>query len=168
MMKTLLGAALALLLPLSASAQDFSKIPLTMFALSGCWQGEGEVRGKPVTLTLTAYPTLERTMFAIDATSAATADAEDRYAAHLLFGAVGEDGGIAGLWADSFGAAYTATGKGALTGDGFTITYAYPDAAFVNRWRKHDGTLEWQITAKDKAGKETVFAHYTLRDTKCR
>jgi hypothetical protein len=166
-MKTVFGAMLALLLPLSASPEDYSKIPLTMFAMSGCWQGQGDVRGKPVTLTLTAYPTLERTMFAIDATSVAAADPKDRYAAHLLFGAVGEDGGIAGLWADSFGAAYTATGKGALQGDGFVITYAYPDADFVNRWRKRDHALEWQITAKDKAGKETVFAHYTLRETKC-
>lgn len=166
-MKTVFGAMLALLLPLSASAEDYSKIPLTMFAMSGCWQGQGEVRGKPVTLTLTAYPTLERTMFAIDVTSVAAADPKDRYAAHLLFGAVGEDGGIAGLWADSFGAAYTATGKGALQGDGFMITYAYPDADFVNRWHKRDHALEWQITAKDKAGKETVFAHYTLRETKC-
>ncbi len=165
-MKMIIAAALALL-PLPASAQDMSKIPPAVFALSGCWQGEGAVMGKPVTIALTAYPIVEGAMFAIDAESHATADAKDRYAAHLLFGDGGKDGAIFGYWADSFGPAYTSTGKGAPTADGFAITYPYPDADFVNRWQRKDTGLEWQITARDKAGKESLFARYTLRPERC-
>lgn len=162
------GAVLALLLlPVAASAQDAPKIPPAVAAIGGCWQGEGAVMGKPVTLKLTVYPIVEGAMFAIDADSVATADPKDRYAAHLLFGDGGKDGAIFGYWADSFGPAYTATGKGAPTADGFAITYPYPDADFVNQWRLHDGDLSWQITAKDKAGKEEVFARYTLRHASC-
>lgn len=167
-MKKIIAAALALLLlPVPAFAQDVSKIPPAVFALSGCWQGEGAVMGKPVAIALTAYPIVEGAMFAIDAESHATADPKDRYAAHLLFGDGGKDGAIAGYWADSFGAAYTATGKGAPTAEGFAITYPYPDADFVNQWQRKDGGLVWQITARDKAGKESLFARYTLREASC-
>jgi hypothetical protein len=163
-----LGAALALLLlPMAASAQDVPKVPDAVAAIGGCWRGDGAVMGKPVTLKLTIYPIVEGAMFAVDAESIATADPKDRYAAHLLFGDGGKDGAIFGYWADSFGPAYTATGKGAPTADGFTITYPYPDADFVNQWRLHDDSLDWQIVAKDKAGKQTPFARYTLRPVKC-
>lgn len=167
-MKIIPGAALALvLLPVAAAAQDAPKVPPAIAAIGGCWRGEGAVMGKPVTLALTVYPIVGGAMFAVDAESAATADPADRYAAHLLFGGAGKDGAILGYWADSFGAAFTATGKGAPTADGFAITYPYPDADFVNQWHRREDGLEWQITAKDKAGKEQLFARYTLRRATC-
>ncbi|WP_333573659.1 hypothetical protein [Sphingomonas sp.] len=159
------GAALALLM--LPAAQDAPKAPAAVAALGGCWRGEGAVMGKPVTLALTIYPIVEGAMFAIDAESVAKGDPKDRYAAHLLFGDGGEGGAILGYWADSFGAAYASSGKGAATADGFAITYPYPDADFLNQWHRETGMLAWQITARDKAGKETLFARYTLRAAPC-
>ncbi len=83
-----LGAALALAGG-SALAQDAPSAPLPaqVKALEGCWQGTGEVMGKPVTLALSAKPIALGAMFLIETESQAKADPADRYAAHLVIGA---------------------------------------------------------------------------------
>ncbi|MHA6718357.1 hypothetical protein ACX40Y_02785 [Sphingomonas sp. RS6] len=161
-----LALALPMLLPGAASAQEAARMPPALAALTGCWRGEGDVKGKAVTLVLAARPVAAGAMLAVDTESVAAADQADRYAAHLLFGGDGK-GGLTGFWADSFGGAYTSTGQGAPTPDGFEITYPYPDAAFVNRWQLHDDRLAWQITARDPAGKDKIFARYTLHREAC-
>lgn len=166
-MQWLWRAATALaMLPIAASAQENATLPAALTVLAGCWQGDGTVMDKPVRIRLAARPIVAGAMLAVDAQSSATADPKDRYAAHLLFGGDGK-GGLTGFWADSFGGAYTATGTGAPTPHGFDITYPYPDAAFVNQWRLRGDRLAWQIIARDKAGKEAVFARYTLRRAPC-
>lgn len=147
-------------------------IPAQVRALEGCWTGDGAVMGKPVAITLTAKPITEGTMFLVEAQSHAKADPKDRYAAHLVFGGKGpapNEGaasGVSGFWIDSFGGDFTAAGSGAATSEGFDIAYAYPDASFVNRWRRKGETLSWTIAAKT-AKAENAFARYDLKRTTC-
>jgi hypothetical protein len=132
--------AIALMIvPCSAWAAEpgTPQVPEQVRALAGCWEGRGAVMDKPVTLAIAARPIADDALLSLDAYSVAVADASDRYAAHLVFGGTADTGKgtISGFWSDSFGGAYTATGQGEGTADGFDITYAYPDTAFVNRWR---------------------------------
>lgn len=164
----IVAAALAIGAP--ALAQDDpppAPVPAEVRALSGCWTGAGEVMGKPVTIALAAKPITEGAMFLVEARSHAITDPKDRYAAHLIFGGKGsEPSAVSGFWIDSFGGDFTATGAGAATPDGFDIAYAYPDASFVNRWRRAGETLSWTIVAKT-AKAENAFARYDLKRVAC-
>lgn len=147
-------------------------IPSPVKALEGCWRGSGDVMGKPVEITLAVKPAALGTAQTVDADSHAKADPTDRYAAHLVLagrGAAPKDGpatGVSGFWADSFGGDFTAVGKGEAVPGGFDITYPYPDAAFVNRWRLDGGKLSWSIVAR-AGGKDAPFAAYALTRAAC-
>jgi hypothetical protein len=147
-------------------------VPAEVRALEGCWRGAGEVMGKAVEITLAAMPVALGTMLTVDADSRAKADPKDRYAAHLVFGGrgaapkSGEATGVSGFWSDSFGGDFTAVGQGAVQPGGFDIAYAYPDASFVNRWRRDGDKLTWTIVAKTGV-KEAPFARYDLTRSAC-
>jgi len=169
------SSALAALLSLtagSALAQDTptAQLPAQVTALAGCWQGTGEVMGKPVTLTLSAKPVVLDAMFLIETDSRAKADPADRYAAHLLIGTRKAKAGfpptLSSFWADSFGGDYAAAGAGAVREDGFEIAYPYPPASFVNRWTLAGDRLEWRITARE-GDKDKPFAHYEATRVAC-
>jgi hypothetical protein len=165
-------AVLASLIAGPALADDASApLPAQVKALEGCWRGEGEVMGKPVTLILSAKPVALGAMVVIETESQAKADPADRYAAHLLLGGrtakADNPATISGFWADSFGGDYTATGLGAPREHGFEIAYAYPDASFVNRWTVLGDQLEWRIVAQAGARPEKPFARYALTRAAC-
>lgn len=147
-------------------------VPVQVRALEGCWRGAGDVMGKSVEITLAAKSVALGTALTVDADSHAKADPKDRYAAHLVLagrGAAPQDGaptGVSGFWADSFGGDFTATGKGEVQPGGFDIAYAYPDALFVNRWRRDGERLTWTIVARTGA-KEAPFASYVLTRAAC-
>jgi hypothetical protein len=145
-------------------------IPAQVQALEGCWRGDGEVMGKPVTLTLSAKPVALGALFVIETESQAKADPTDRYAAHLVIGARAPKGAIpatlTGYWADSFGGDYTATGAGAIREDGFELSYSYPPSSFLNRWTLMGDKLDWRIIARAD-GKDQAFAHYEATRTAC-
>jgi hypothetical protein len=147
-------------------------VPAEVRALEGCWRGAGDVMGKAVEISLAARPAALGTLLTVDADSHAKADPKDRYAAHLVLagkGAPPQDGppaGVSGFWADSFGGDFTATGKGEVQPGGFDIAYAYPDASFVNRWRRDGDRLTWTIIARTGA-KEAPFARYDLTRSAC-
>lgn len=148
-------------------------IPAAVAALAGCWDGRGEVMGKSVRIAISARSIVQNAMLALDADSSAVADPKDRYAAHLIFGGTdvseaAPGSNIVGFWADSFGGAFTATGRGESRSDGFDMTYRYPHAAFVNRWRPTNNRLSWQIVARNAEGIEKPFASYLLRKVPCR
>ncbi|MCD2325228.1 hypothetical protein LQ953_14490 [Sphingomonas sp. IC-56] len=127
---------------------------------------------KPVGMAISVYPIVQGAMLAIEVASSAVEDPDDEYAAHLIFGGAGKQpgaapGGITGYWADSFGGAFAASGRGESRPGGFDITYHYPDMAYVNRWRLAGDRLTWQIVARDKKGAEKPFASYTLHKAAC-
>ena len=167
--------ALAVLLSLAggsawAGTAPSAPIPAQVGALEGCWRGDGEVMGKPVTLALSAKPIALGAMFLIETESQAKADPADRYAAHLVIGAYAPKGSfpaaLTGYWADSFGGDYTATGAGAVREDGFELSYSYPPSSFLNRWTVTGDTLDWRITARE-GDKAQDFAHYTATRVAC-
>lgn len=166
-------ATLALALsPAQAAEPGTTPVPPAVRALTGCWEGRGEVMRKPVAIAVSAYPIVQDAMLALEAASSALDDPEDKYAAHLIFGGAGKQAGaaadgITGYWADSFGGAFAALGRGESRSDGFDITYHYPDDAYVNRWRLAGDRLTWQIVARDNKGAEKPFASYTLHKAAC-
>ena len=128
--------------------------------------------GKPVTITFSAKPIVGDALFVIDAASVAKDDAADRYFAHLILGGARPASGtpaeqISGFWADSFGGEFTATGQGSSRPDGFDMTYAYPESAFLNHWRFQGDNLTWEIVARDTSGRESPFASYSLAKASC-
>ena len=154
-----------------AAQPGAAPIPNGVVAINGCWRGEGNAVGK-VFVALDAKPILQGAMFRVDVESSAIADPKDRYSAHLIFGSAdqradrrGDD--IVGFWADSFGGAYTALGRGKSHADGFDMTYPYPDATFVNRWRLSVDRLTWTIFARDRGGAERPFADYAMNRVLC-
>lgn len=173
-MRALLAGVALLGMTGTARAEDPppAPIPVAVKALEGCWRGAGEVMGKPVDITLAVKPAGLGTLVTVDADSRAKADPADRYAAHLILAGRGpapKDGpatGVSGFWADSFGGDFTAVGKGEAVSGGFDITYPYPDAAFVNRWRLDGGKLSWSIVAR-AGGKEAPFAAYAMTRAAC-
>ncbi|MBP7704644.1 MAG: hypothetical protein KA105_05105 [Caulobacter sp.] len=168
------GLLAAIAGPAFAQEPGAAPVPPAVRALAGCWQGDGQVMGKPVTMTLSAGPVAENALFVVDAKSQATADPTDRYAAHLIFAGrtrpkdvVGEESAITSFWADSFGGDYTSTGTGAAKPDAFAVSYPYGDQSFVNLWRLAGDKLSWTIVVRDKAGKEETFAAYALTRAAC-
>ncbi len=168
-------ATLMLAVPATSSGADRTgaSLPASVAALSGCWQGRGEVNGKPVAIFVAAYPIVQNAMLAIEAASSAIADPDDQYAAHLVLGGAIRSTGaggdrIVGYWADSFGGAFAAAGQGESRTGGFDITYRYPDGDFVNHWRISGATVRWQIIRRDATGIEKAFADYRLQKATCR
>lgn len=155
----------------TAAEPGTAPVPAVVVALGGCWEGRGEVMGKPVTIAITARPIVHDAMLALEAESVAAGDPKDVYAAHLLFGGTGKGSGaaaaITGYWSDSFGGGFTATGQGESRGEGFDMTYRYADHASVNRWRPAGDRLTWQIVMRDARGAEKPFAAYALRRKAC-
>ena len=147
-------------------------VPAEVKALEGCWRGAGEVMGKPVDISLAARPAALATLMTVDADSHAKADPADRYVAHLVLAGrgappkAGPPTGVSGFWADSFGGDFTAVGQGEVQPGGFDIAYAYPDALFVNRWRRDGEHLTWTIVAK-MGDRENAFAQYMLTRSIC-
>ncbi|WP_220093256.1 hypothetical protein [Swingsia samuiensis] len=143
-------------------------VPASITSLTGCWHGEGEVMGKPVTITIVAKSIVQNAMFSIDVDSVAKEDPSDRYSAHLIFGgdkplSEKSDKPIIGFWSDSFGGSFSSLGKGISNFNGFEITYG----SFINKWKKSGEKLNWNITSKDKKGKLYSFASYSLTKTIC-
>lgn len=157
----------------AAQAQDAPPPPPpeAVRALTGCWQGEGAVMGKPVAISLTARGVANDAMIVVEAASQAKADPADTYAAHLLFGGRstkdGKPASIIGFWADSFGGDGASQGAGSSTADGFEIAYPYGASSFVNHWTLKGERLKWSIAVRGAAGVEQTFASYELAKASC-
>jgi hypothetical protein len=161
------GVMVLAVLPTAVVAAE-PGVPPGVAQIAGCWRGEGAVEDKPVTMAIVARPAALGALLVVEADSQATADPADRYAAHLVFAGDGKPGtGVTGFWADSFGGGYTAEGRGKAGPDGFDITYAYPDGAFINEWRVLANRLQWRIIARGGKGSVSVFASYVLTRTAC-
>jgi hypothetical protein len=173
-LKLCLAAAASVVVVAGSTAAEPGVVPVpgAVSALKGCWRGVGEAVGKRVVVALNAKPILQNAMFTVDVDSSAAGDPNDQYVAHLIFG--GADAGadktgndIVGFWADDFGGAYTSLGRGKSSPHGFEITYPYPDAAYVNRWRLSGDDLNWSIVERDPKGVEKAFATYTMNKVSC-
>ena len=173
-MRALLAGVALLGMTGTARAEDPppAPIPVAVKALEGCWRGAGEVMGKPVDITLAVKPAGLGTLVTVDADSRAKADPADRYAAHLTLAGRGpapKDGpatGVSGFGPTASAATSPPSARARRSPGGFDITYPYPDAAFVNRWRLDGGKLSWSIVAR-AGDKDAPFAAYVMTRLAC-
>ncbi|NYT41656.1 hypothetical protein HZY97_12865 [Sphingomonas sp. R-74633] len=132
-------------------------------ALVGCWEAPGEVMGKRVATRVRAAWRLGGRYLLLESHGL---DPADPYDAAIVIG--DHDGDkLSAWWMDSFGAGYSAAGKGRTEQGGLAIDYAYPDAVYANRLAPEGKSWRWTITARKPDGSEKPFASYTLTPAKC-
>lgn len=131
--------------------------------LAGCWEAPGEVMGKRVATRVRAVWRLGGRYLLLESHGL---DPADPYDAAIVIG--DHDGNrLSAWWMDSFGAGYSAAGKGQVTRGVIAIDYAYPDALYANRLTPVANGWRWTITARKPDGSEKPFASYTLTPTQC-
>jgi hypothetical protein len=132
-------------------------------ALVGCWDAPGEVMGKRVATRVRAAWRLGGRYLLLESHGL---DPADPYDAAIVIG--DHDGDkFSAWWMDSFGAGYSAAGKGQVARGGIQIDYAYPDALYANRIEPVKNGWRWTITARKPDGSEKPFAAYMLTPAKC-
>jgi len=132
--------------------------------LAGCWDAPGEVMGKRVATRMRGAWHLGDRYLLLESHGL---DPADPYDAAIAIG--GHDGDrLSAWWMDSFGAGYSAAGKGRADSDGaLSIDYAYPDALYANRPEPLGKGWRWTITTRKPDGSGKVFASYVLTPAKC-
>jgi hypothetical protein len=132
--------------------------------LIGCWDAPGEVMGKRVATRVRAAWRLGERYLLLESHGL---DPADPYDAAITIG--DHDGDkLSAWWMDSFGAGYSAAGKGQANAAGaIVIDYGYPDAVYANRLEPQGKGWRWTITARKPDGSEKPFASYTLAPAQC-
>lgn len=133
--------------------------------LAGCWTAAAQVRGKDATSILRGEWHLGRRYFILHVRSVAPADP---YEAAIAYGAGEKEGEIGSFWMDTFGGLYEPSmGLGAITADGFTLDYRFPDAVYTNLFMRRGTGWRWTITEKPTGKPEKTFAQYVLVPASC-
>jgi hypothetical protein len=132
--------------------------------LEGCWSAPGEVRGKATKNRVRGAWRVGDKFMVIQLNST---DDKDPYAAEIPIGAGEKPGELVSYWMDSTGGAFSTSGKGRLEADGFTLTYHYPEADYVNVWRRAGKGWRWTITETAPGKPSREFAHYDLLPSGC-
>jgi hypothetical protein len=130
--------------------------------LVGRWRMTGSVRGKPVTYTMDAARTLQRSFVELHMTDVAR---PPDYEARAFVG-TDSTGRIIGHWLDRFGAAYSIPhATGGVRGDTLVMTFAYADGPFRDTFVYHRGRDRWSIRMEsgDSTGAWRPFASYEVR-----
>jgi hypothetical protein len=132
--------------------------------LTGCWDAPGDVMGKRVATRVRAAWRLGGRYLLLESHGL---DPADPYDAAIMIGDH-EGDKLSAWWMDSFGASYSATGKGQADKAGtIAIDYAYPDALYANRLEPQGKGWRWTITERKPDGSEKAFASYALTPSKC-
>jgi len=135
----------------------------TLDRLIGCWDAPGEVMGKRVATRVRAAWHLGGRYLLLESHGL---DPADPYDAAI---AIGDHDGdkLNAWWMDSFGAGYSAAGKGQVARGVIALDYAYPDALYANRIEPAGSGWRWTIAARKPDDSEKPFASYTLTPAKC-
>lgn len=136
---------------------------VSLGALAGCWSASGEVQGKQTENLVRGSWRLGNRYLLLELHGL---DPADPYDAAIVMADAGE-GAIAAYWMDSFGAAYSVSGAGRSTGSELVISYAYPDATYVNRFARTAAGWDWRVTEEKLGQGAENFAHYTLTPASC-
>ena len=146
-----------------ASAGAAAESVASLDGLIGCWSASGEVQGKHTENAMRGSWRLDRRYVLLEVHGL---DPADPYDAAIVMADAGE-GALTAFWMDSFGGAYSVSGAGRATGSELVISYAYPDAIYVNRFARTPEGWAWRIT-EEKAGETPqLFAQYELRPASC-
>jgi hypothetical protein len=155
--RMLLAAALAIL------AVDADPAHAALARLAGCWDAPGEVMGKPVQTRVRGAWRLGERYLLLESHGL---DPADPYDAAIIIGDHDKTR-LSGWWMDSFGARYSAAGKGEVRDGTLAIDYAYPDALYANRMVPDGKGWRWTIVERKPDGSEKPFASYRLAATTC-
>lgn len=156
------GLAATLLTGATLAQAQTDTRPAVLKALDGNWQMRGDVRGKPVTYTLTAHPTLQASFTELHMKDVHT---PPEYEARVLIGVDAGSGGLIVHWLDSFGAQYSVPhATGTIKGNTLEFTFPYARAPFRDTFTYHPESRSWQFTleAQQADGSWGHFAGYQV------
>ena len=154
---------LALLALVALASAD--QVPPEVGGLQGCWKVSGQVLGKDATSVARGEWHLGHRYFMLHLRSVVQ---KNPYEASLIYGAGDKPGSINSFWMDSFGGAFSTSGKGAATSDGFEIVYTYPDSAYTNHFTRSPKGWHWTILEEVPGKPKKVFAEYKLARASCK
>jgi len=133
--------------------------------LAGCWKVLGQVRGKDATSIARGEWHLGGRYFVLHL----RATTSRPYEAAITYGAGERPEAIGSFWMDTFGGLYEPSlGLGGITPDGFTLSYRFPDAIYLNRFERQGANWHWTIVEQAAGKPDKLFADYRLRATSCR
>jgi hypothetical protein len=137
--------------------------PSPLAGLGGCWRVTGTVEGKPTTAIARGSRRLGGRYLLFELHGL---NPKDPYDAAIIMADAGQ-GLITAWWMDSFGGPGSAAGRGGVVGTGFSVSYDYGSAVFINRFTPQGKGWRWQIDAKPTGKAATVFARYSLSPGRC-
>jgi hypothetical protein len=152
-----------ILFAVAITAAPLMPPPSPLAGLEVCWQVRGQVEGKPMSATARGSRKLGGRYLLLELQGSNNNDPHDT----AIIMADAGPGQLTGWWMDRFGGPGSAAGTGSVEADGFSISYAYPSARFVNRFRRVGLGWDWRIDARPGGGKASLFARYTLRPARC-
>ena len=153
--------------PAAAIAAPVPKTPglAAVDGLTGCWKVSGQVRGKDATSIARGEWHLGGRYFTLHLRQVTTRP----YEAAITYGAGAKPDEIGSFWMDTFGGLYEPSlGLGKLTPEGFTLSYRFPDALYVNRFERRGGGWRWTIVEQAAGKTDKGFAEYSLARASCR
>lgn len=153
------------LLLAAAIAPDLPKPGLSAVGgLAGCWKVLGQVRGKDASSIARGEWHLGGRYFMLHLRSVT----KQPYEAAIAYGAGEKPNGIGSFWMDTFGGLYEPSlGIGAVTRQGFTLNYRFPDALYVNSFERRGNGWRWTIVEQSSGKPDKLFAEYMLRPASC-
>lgn len=159
----LLAGILSLLSTSDTTGQDSPASDL-FGSMEGCWQVDGVVQGKPARNLAKVSPRLGGRYSLLELHGL---DPADPYDAAIIMAPDEKPGSIVGYWLDSFGGAFSTSGRGRVEKDGMAIDFVYPDATFINQFSPEGEGWRWSIINRSSSGSESLFARYTMMRTSC-
>jgi hypothetical protein len=157
---------LSLLVLAAAAVPPSNVVPPIVGGLAGCWRAPGQVRGKDATSVARGSWHLGRRYFMLQLRSVVP---KSPYEAEIVYGGGEKRGGVGSFWMDSFGGAYgPSLGTGAVTRDGFSLDYRFPDSVYTNRFTRNGKGWRWMIMEKATGKPAKLFARYDLKPASCR
>lgn len=133
--------------------------------LGGCWKVMGQVRGKDAASIARGEWHLGGRYFTLHLRQVT----KQPYEAAITYGAGEKAGEIGSFWMDTFGGLYEPSlGLGRATAEGFTLTYRFPDALYVNRFEHQRRGWHWTIVEQSSDKPDKLFAEYRLTPATCR
>lgn len=157
-------ATVPFLLLAAAAAPVQADAPQPFGELSGCWRAPGIVLGKQVDGIARGEWRLGRRYFMLQLSSF---DQKRTYSAAIVYGAGGEADSVNSYWMDSFGGAYSTSGRGTARSGEINVEYVYPGSRYRNRFARTADGWEWTIEEASDGKPSRVFAHYRLTPTAC-
>ena len=129
--------------------------------LEGQWLVTRQIRGTTVQNELAASWVLAHQFLQIYMKDT---QVPPHYEAIVLIGYVNASKEYVAHWTDSFGAKYSAIGKGKRIGNSIEFRFEYPDGPFFNTFAWNPSANVWQLTMENQGadGKRSLFAIDTL------